>query len=97
MSIAEVRSLPLREKFQIMEAIWEDLSTRIDGMSVSPADQVLLDERIQRLRNGAVEVHDWDSVKFSIGRKLQITCQFGKIANYLPIWYIWDLSHLSFT
>lgn len=59
MSIAEVRSLPLREKFQILEAIWEDLSARIDGMSVSLADQVLLDERIQRVRNGVVEVHDW--------------------------------------
>lgn len=68
MSIAEIRSLPLREKFQILEALWDDLSVRMDEMSVSPDVQDLLDERIERVRNGVVEVHDWDSVKFSIGR-----------------------------
>lgn len=68
MSIAEIRSLPLREKFQILEALWEDLSVRMDEMSVSPDVKDLLDERIERVRNGVVEVHDWDSVKFSIGR-----------------------------
>ncbi|MCU0777192.1 MAG: addiction module protein [Akkermansiaceae bacterium] len=68
MTIAEVRNLPLREKFQILEAIWEDLSARLDEMSVSPGVRDLLDERIERIRNGTVEVHDWDSVKFSIGR-----------------------------
>ncbi len=68
MTISEVRSLPLREKFQILEAIWDDLSARIDEMSVSPAVQSLLDERIERIQKGAVKVHDWDSVKFSIGR-----------------------------
>ncbi len=68
MSIADVRSLPLREKFQILEVIWDDLSARIDEMSVSPAVQDLLDERIERVRSGSAEVHDWDAVKFSIGQ-----------------------------
>lgn len=68
MSIAEIRSLPLREKFQILEAIWDDLSSRIEEMAVSPAVRDLLDERIERVRSGAAEVHDWDAVKFSIGR-----------------------------
>lgn len=68
MSIAEVRNLPLREKFQILEVIWDDLSARMDEMSVSPAVRDLLDERIERIRTGSAEVHDWDSVKFSIGR-----------------------------
>ena len=68
MSIADIRSLPLREKFQILEVIWDDLSARIDEMSVSPAVRDLLDERIERVRSGFAEVHDWDAVKFSIGR-----------------------------
>lgn len=68
MSIAEIRNLPLREKFQILEAIWDDLSSRIDEMAVSPAVRDLLDERMDRVRSGAAEVHDWDAVKFSIGR-----------------------------
>jgi len=69
MSIAEVRSLPLREKFQILEAIWDDLSARIDEMEVSPAERELLDTRIERVRGGSAEVHDWDSVKHSLGRR----------------------------
>jgi hypothetical protein len=36
-------------------------------MTVSPAVRDLLDERVERIRNGSAEVHDWDSVKFSIG------------------------------
>lgn len=68
MSIVEVRALPLREKFQILEAIWEDLSIRIEEMPVSTAVRDLLDERIERVRSGVAEVHDWDAVKFSIGR-----------------------------
>ena len=68
MSITEIRNLPLREKFQILEAIWDDLSERVDEMSVSPAVQNILDERIERIRNGSAEVLDWDSVKYTIGR-----------------------------
>lgn len=68
MSLAEVRNLPIREKLQILEAIWEDFSTRVNEMSVSPVVQDLLDKRIERLQEGSTEVHDWDVVKFSIGR-----------------------------
>jgi putative addiction module component (TIGR02574 family) len=68
MSITEVRKLPLREKFQILEAIWDDLSEHIEVMSVSPDVKKLLDERIERVQNGSAEMHDWDAVKFSIGR-----------------------------
>jgi len=69
MSIAEVRSLPLREKLQILEAIWEDMSVQVDRMEISPAERELLDTRIERVRNGEAEVHDWDSVKRSLGRQ----------------------------
>jgi putative addiction module component (TIGR02574 family) len=68
MNLTEVRSLPLREKFQILEAIWEDLYSRVDEMAVSPADRELLDSRVERVRSGAAEVHAWDSVKHSLGR-----------------------------
>lgn len=69
MSIAEVRSLPLREKLQILEAIWEDLSARVDEMEISPSEKELLDSRIERVRNGEAEIHDWDTAKHSLGRR----------------------------
>ena len=68
MNIAEVRRLPLREKLQIIEAIWSDLSERVDELAISPDVRELLDARIERVRDGSVEIHDWDSVKHSIGR-----------------------------
>ena len=36
MSFAEVASLPLREKLQIMEAIWADLSERAELFEIPP-------------------------------------------------------------
>jgi len=68
MSIAEIRSLPLREKLQIVEAIWNDMSMLVDDLDVSPETRALLDERLTRIQNGSAEVHDWDSVKFSLGK-----------------------------
>jgi len=68
MSIAEVRSLPLREKLQILEVLWDDLSVRMDGLEVTLAERELLDARIKRVENGSAEVYDWDSVKHSLGR-----------------------------
>jgi putative addiction module component (TIGR02574 family) len=69
MSIAEVRKLPLREKFQILEVIWDDLSAHMEEVAVSPSVCGLLDSRLERIANGSSEVHDWDSVKFSIGQR----------------------------
>jgi hypothetical protein len=69
MSIAEVRSLPLREKRQILEAIWEDLSSHVDSMEIPPGERELLAARIARVRDGETEVHEWDSVKHSLGRR----------------------------
>lgn len=67
MNIAEVKSLPLREKFQLLEMIWEDLRSRVETMPVSRSDRDLLDARIERVESGKVAVHHWDDVKHSIG------------------------------
>lgn len=34
MSIAEIRQLPLNEKMQIMEALWEDLRVHVENLPV---------------------------------------------------------------
>lgn len=68
MSIAEIRSLPLREKLQIVEVIWNDMSMLVDDLDVSLGTRALLDERMTRIQNGSAELRDWDSVKFSLGK-----------------------------
>ena len=68
MSIAEVSKLTLREKLQIMEVIWQDLRSHVDGMEAPESHRKLLDERQARVTSGKAQVRDWDEVKNSIGR-----------------------------
>lgn len=68
MTATEVRTLPLLQKVQIMEAIWEDLRDRFEQAELPPRVQALLDERRARVREGSAKVLDWDAVKSSVGR-----------------------------
>ncbi len=66
MSIAEVKQLPLAEKLQIMEAIWEELRARADQVPVPQWHKELLDARRKAVEEGHEEVLDWDSIKHSL-------------------------------
>ena len=66
MSIAEVRRLPLGEKLQIMEAIWEDLRAQAERVPVPQWHQDLLDQRRKAVEKGHEELLDWDSIKNSL-------------------------------
>ena len=67
MSITEIRQLPLAEKLQIMEAIWEDLRAQAERIPVPPWHKRLLDERRKAVEEGREGVLDWDSIKDSLG------------------------------
>jgi putative addiction module component (TIGR02574 family) len=68
MTAADVKALPIDRKIQIMEAIWEDLRDRFDRLAVSQEQKELLDRRRARVREGAAQLLDWESVKGTIGR-----------------------------
>ena len=68
MSIAEVQALPLRDKLQIMEEIWNDMRRRVENLSAPDAHRQLLDARRARVRSGAAALRNWDEVKHSIGK-----------------------------
>ncbi|MGO8925325.1 MAG: addiction module protein [Limisphaerales bacterium] len=68
MTAEDVKALPIDRKIQIMEAIWEDFRDRFDRSDVSPQQKDLLDRRRARVREGAAQLLDWDSVKGAIGR-----------------------------
>ncbi|WP_166442898.1 addiction module protein [Phragmitibacter flavus] len=69
MSVAEVSKLPLREKLQIMEAIWQDLRERADEVDVPLEQRRLLDARRERVTAGNSRLLDWDEAKLMIGKK----------------------------
>ena len=67
MTAEDVKALPIDRKIQIMEAIWEDFRDRFDRLDVSPQQKDLLDRRRARVRTGAAQLLDWESVKGTIG------------------------------
>ena len=46
----DVKALPVEQKIQIMEAIWEDFRDRFDRMMVPEEQRALLDQRRVRVR-----------------------------------------------
>jgi len=68
MSIAEIHQLPIEEKLQIMEVLWEDLRERFKRMPIPDSHRAMLDERRARVQNGTAQLLDWDTVKTTIGR-----------------------------
>lgn len=64
----DVKALPVEQKIQIMEAIWEDFRDRFERMAISEELKALLDRRRARVLEGTAQLLDWDSVKGSIGR-----------------------------
>jgi len=66
MTAEDVKELPIEQKLQIMEAIWEDFRDRFDRLEISPEQKALLDSRRARARDGAAKLLDWDSVKGTI-------------------------------
>ncbi len=68
MTIEDVRALPVQDKIQIMEAIWEDFRERFERSEISLQQKELLDRRRARVREGTARLLDWDSVKGTLGR-----------------------------
>jgi hypothetical protein len=69
MSIAEIRKLPMREKFQIMEALWEDMRPEIDLADTPDEHKRILDECHARVAAGEEKLLDWEQVRNTWGKK----------------------------
>jgi len=68
MSITEITDLPLREKFQIMELLWDDMRSSLESAGTPEEHKELLDSRRRRVADGEVSLMDWDRVKNTVGR-----------------------------
>jgi len=68
MNPIEISNLSSREKFQLMEALWEDLRTIVDESEI-PRDHIaLLEARWSQIASGEDHLVDWDDVKDTIGK-----------------------------
>jgi putative addiction module component (TIGR02574 family) len=69
MSVADIQRMPLSEKLQIMEALWEDLRSHVEESSIPDWHKELLDDRRKAVEAGKEKVLDWNEVKDTIGRR----------------------------
>jgi hypothetical protein len=69
MGTIELSQFTLREKFQIMQSIWEELRASVDRFEVPQSHKDLLDARRRRVESGESKILDWDQVKHTIGRR----------------------------
>ena len=68
---AAIKQLSRKEKFWIMEAIWEDLSME-DELIESPAWQKeALSETENRLRAGQEQILDWKDAKEELRKRFE--------------------------
>lgn len=69
--IEQIRQLPLHEKLQAMEAIWDDLSRDESALEVTQWHKDVLDEREQKIANGSAHFIEWDDAKKKIRTAVQ--------------------------
>ena len=60
--------MPIGQKFQVMEVLWQDLREKFEAAPVSDEIKALLDERRERVARGEARLLDWDQVKSALGR-----------------------------
>jgi len=77
MSIADIRKLPLSEKLQIREAIWEELRQNAENVAVTDWQKKLLDTRRKAVVQGCEKILNWDEIKDSPGDE-NSNCRGGK-------------------
>jgi hypothetical protein len=68
MTVDDVKALPMVQKIQIMEALWEDFRERLEASDVPEDLKNLLDQRRKRVQEGSAHLVDWDQAKSGLGR-----------------------------
>ncbi len=64
----DIKRLPIEQKIQIMEVLWDDLRERFERAEIPSSVKQLLDERRERVRSGQAQLLNWDSIKGTLGR-----------------------------
>ena len=62
----EIRQMSIQEKLLLMEAVWEDLSSRAEQIEVPQWHKDLLDAREAAVREGKAEFIAWEKAKKQI-------------------------------
>ena len=56
----EIHQLPLHEKLQVMETLWDDIARQEENLPMPQWQKDLLDERERLIAKGEAKFIDWD-------------------------------------
>ncbi len=56
----EIQAMPLHEKLQVMETLWDDIARRGDDLEMPQWQKDLLDQRERLVAEGKAEFLDWE-------------------------------------
>jgi putative addiction module component (TIGR02574 family) len=68
---AELKQMTVREKIQLMEALWDDLCGAEEAIPVPDWHKAVLDERERQVAAGEAEFVDWDAAKERIAKRIR--------------------------
>ena len=63
MAVMQIDQMTLEEKLLAMEALWDNLCRREEGMPMLQWHKELLDERERLIRDGQAQFTDWETAK----------------------------------
>lgn len=69
MNLAEIKNLPMLEKFRIMEALWEDMREEVEEADLPEEHKRILDSCHERAATGEEKFFSLDEAQHLIGHK----------------------------
>ena len=67
----EIQRMPLHEKLQVMETLWDDIARHGGDLEMPRWQKDLLDKRQRLVAEGKAEFLDWDVAKQQIAKATQ--------------------------
>lgn len=68
---SEVKNLSVEEKLLLMEALWNDLSEKVESMEIPERHKEILVERENNIQAGEAKFVDWEKAKKQINKAVQ--------------------------
>lgn len=68
--IEQLRALPVAERIQLVEDLWDTIAAEAGGVALSPAHLEELDRRLDRFERSPTEGVEWSALKVRIQSSL---------------------------
>jgi putative addiction module component (TIGR02574 family) len=65
----EILNLSRDEKIELVQTLWDDISSKESTDEISPEHKQLLDETLQRIEEGKTQFSQWGEVRVKYGKQ----------------------------